>query len=127
MNIAARQRRIGRLGAHLDAFDIEAVLLEDFPLLRGKKKTASQLMPRVHRVIALLKQWLMGTHQSAFSHKHLEYYLDEFTFRFKSAAIKKPLQALLPPRAAGSGGGACPARSDSNFAGSTSRQPAPSF
>lgn len=24
----------------------------------------------------------MGTHQGAVSHEHLEYYLDEFTFRF---------------------------------------------
>jgi hypothetical protein len=39
-------------------------------------------MPRVHRVIPLLKRWLMGTHQGAVSHKHLDYYLDEFTFRF---------------------------------------------
>ena len=50
--------------------------------LRGKKKTASQLMPRVHRVISLLKRWLMGTHQGAVSLEHLDYYLDEFTFRF---------------------------------------------
>ena len=34
-------------------------------------------MPRVHRVISLLKRWLMGTHQGAVSHKHLDYYLDE--------------------------------------------------
>jgi len=47
-----------------------------------KKKTPSALMPRVHRVISLLKRWLMGTHQGAVSHKHLDYYLDEFTFRF---------------------------------------------
>ncbi len=50
--------------------------------LRRKKKTASQLMPRVHRVIALLNRWLMGTHQGAVSHQHLDDYLDEFTFRF---------------------------------------------
>ena len=50
--------------------------------LKGKKKTPSELMPRVHRVISLLKRWLIGTHQGAVSHKHLEYYLDEFTFRF---------------------------------------------
>lgn len=50
--------------------------------LKGRKKTASQLMPRVHRVIALLKRWLIGTHQGAVSRKHLDYYLDEFTFRF---------------------------------------------
>jgi hypothetical protein len=24
----------------------------------------------------------MGTHQGAVSHEHLDYYLDEFTFRF---------------------------------------------
>jgi transposase-like protein len=45
-------------------------------------RTASQLMPRVHRVVSLLKRWLMGTHQGAVSHEHLDYYLDEFTFRF---------------------------------------------
>ena len=50
--------------------------------LKRKKKTPSELLPRVHRVISLLKRWLMGTHQGAVSHKHLDYYLDEFTFRF---------------------------------------------
>jgi len=45
-------------------------------------KTASELMPRVHRVVSLLKRWLMGTHHGAISHEHLDYYLDEFTFRF---------------------------------------------
>jgi transposase-like protein len=50
--------------------------------LKGKKKTASELMPRVHRAISLLKRWLMGTHQGAVSLEHLDYYLDEFTFRF---------------------------------------------
>lgn len=39
-------------------------------------------MPRVHRVASLLKRWLMGTHQGAVAHEHLDYYLDEFTFRF---------------------------------------------
>src|SRR5665811_1181048 len=43
---------------------------------------AHVLMPEVHRVISLLKRWLMGTHQGGVSHKHLDYYLDEFTFRF---------------------------------------------
>lgn len=35
-----------------------------------------------HLVISLLKRWLGGTLQGAASHQHLEYYLDEFTFRF---------------------------------------------
>ena len=56
--------------------------------LRDKKKTPSELLPRVHRVIALLKRWLMGTHQGAVSHKHLDYYLDEFTFRFNRRRSK---------------------------------------
>lgn len=60
----------------------------EITFLRGKKKTASQLMPRAHRVIALLKRWLMGTHQGAVSHKHLDYYLDEFTFRFNRRRSK---------------------------------------
>jgi hypothetical protein len=43
---------------------------------------SEHLMPRVHRVVSLLKRWLLGTHQGAISHDHLDYYLDEFTFRF---------------------------------------------
>ena len=43
---------------------------------------AHQLMPRVHRVASLLKRWLLGTHQGAVREKHVDYYLDEYTFRF---------------------------------------------
>jgi transposase-like protein len=50
--------------------------------LRGHEKSPSDLLPRVHRVISLLKRWLLGTHQGAVSLAHLDYYLDEFTFRF---------------------------------------------
>ena len=39
-------------------------------------------MPGVHRIAALVKRWLLSTHQGSFSEKHLEYYLDEYTFRF---------------------------------------------
>jgi transposase-like protein len=46
------------------------------------EKTASALLPRVHRVIALLKRWLLGIHQGRVSREQLEHYLDEFTFRF---------------------------------------------
>jgi len=56
--------------------------------LKGKEKTPSELMPRVHLAISLLKRWLMGTHQGAVSHKHLDYYLDEFTFRFNRRRSK---------------------------------------
>jgi transposase-like protein len=40
------------------------------------------VLPRVHRVISLLKRWLLGTHQGAIGQDHLNDYLDEFTFRF---------------------------------------------
>ena len=56
--------------------------------LRGRRKEASTLMPRVHRVASLLKRWLLGTHQGAVSHAHLAYYLDEFTFRFNRRKSK---------------------------------------
>lgn len=39
-------------------------------------------MPEVHRGASLLKRWLLGTHQGAVSHDQLDYYLDEYTFRF---------------------------------------------
>lgn len=50
--------------------------------LRGHHELASQLLPRVHRVVSLLKRWLLGTHQGAVTVVHLDFYLDEFTFRF---------------------------------------------
>ncbi len=59
-------------------------------ILKRKKKTPSQLLPRVHRVISLLKRWLLGTHQGAVSQKHLDYYLDEFTFRFNRRRSRSP-------------------------------------
>lgn len=39
-------------------------------------------MPRVHRIASLLKRWLLGTHQGAVRPQQLDYYLDEYTFRF---------------------------------------------
>src|SRR5258708_13066423 len=48
----------------------------------GGKTAATEFLPRVHLVVALLKRWLLGTHQGAASLDHIDYYLDEFTFRF---------------------------------------------
>ncbi len=56
--------------------------------LRGQRKEASNLMPRVHRIASLLKRWLLGTHQGAVAPRHLPYYLDEFTFRFNRRKSK---------------------------------------
>jgi transposase-like protein len=51
-------------------------------VISRSRKTASVLLPRVHRIASLVKRWLPGTHQGAVSRDHLDYYLDEFTFRF---------------------------------------------
>ena len=53
----------------------------------GKK--AHDLLPRVHRVAALLKRWWLGTHQGSIRPKHLQFYLDEFTFRFNRRTSKQ--------------------------------------
>ncbi len=44
-------------------------------------KRADTLLPHVHRVFSNLKTWLRGTHHGV-RPKHLQGYLDEFTFRF---------------------------------------------
>jgi ISXO2 transposase-like protein len=51
-------------------------------VLQRRKRSPVELLPRVHLVASLLKRWLLGTHQGAVSFAHLDYYLDEFTFRF---------------------------------------------
>lgn len=43
---------------------------------------SEKMLPRVHRVASLLKRWLLGTHQGGVQPHHLDFYLDEFTFRF---------------------------------------------
>ena len=45
-------------------------------------KPAHETMPGVHRVAALLQRWMMGTHHGAVQPAQLDYYLDEFVFRF---------------------------------------------
>ena len=39
-------------------------------------------MPRVHRVASLLKRWLLGTHHGGIRVRQLDFYLDEYVFRF---------------------------------------------
>lgn len=51
-------------------------------IIRQNSEVGENLLPNCHLVASLLKRWLVGTHQGAVSHEHLEYYLDEFTFRF---------------------------------------------
>lgn len=51
-------------------------------VLSATGNPAHVALPGVHRIASLLKRWLLGTHQGAVSGKHIDYYLDEYTFRF---------------------------------------------
>lgn len=57
-------------------------------VLSSSPEPAHVVMPGVHRIAALLKRWLLGTHQGAASARHLDYYLDEYTFRFNRRASR---------------------------------------
>lgn len=54
----------------------------DHRVVRSTALVGENLLPRANRVASLLQRWLLGTHQGAVAHSHLDYYLDEFTFRF---------------------------------------------
>lgn len=49
---------------------------------------AHVVMPRVHRIASLLDRWWLGIHHGAIRPSHLDYYLDEFTFRFNRRSSK---------------------------------------
>ena len=56
--------------------------------IKASGRPAHETLPRVHRVASLLKRWMLGTHQGSVSPEHLDYYLDEFTFRFNRRASR---------------------------------------
>ena len=51
-------------------------------VVRRESSVGDNLLPLANRVTSLLKRWLLGTHQGAVRPSHLDFYLDEFTFRF---------------------------------------------
>jgi len=57
-------------------------------VVRKDPDLGDNLLPLANRIASLLKRWLLGTHQGAVQHSHLEYYLDEYTFRFNRRASK---------------------------------------
>jgi len=109
--------RTDGLPAYLDLAGYD----HDRKVQRNQPK-GEHLLPRAHRVISLFKRWLMGTHQGAVSHHHLDDYLNEFVFRFnrrKSASRGKlffrlaqqavqvapaPYATLITPQHVGDGG-----------------------
>ena len=57
-------------------FDSECMIEEDSPL------------PNCHRVISLLKGWILGTLQGSVGKEHMQAYLNEFVFRFNRRSSK---------------------------------------
>ena len=78
----ARQRRPYRWVARLRPGESDTAIAIGSRFFADTTSWPSEMLPRVHRVVSLLKRWLLGTHQGAVSRAHLDYYLDEFTFRF---------------------------------------------
>ena len=51
-------------------------------VMLGSDLAAHASMPGVHRVASLIKRWILGTHQGSVQPDQLDFYLDEFVFRF---------------------------------------------
>jgi len=51
-------------------------------VMLGSDVPAHVSMAGVHRVAALVKRWILGTHHGSVQPVHLDAYLDEFVFRF---------------------------------------------
>lgn len=66
-------------------------------------RAGAKELPRVHRVAALVKRWILGTFQGRVSGKQLQAYLDEFTFRFnrRGSALRGQLFYRLLQTCAG--------------------------
>lgn len=53
-----------------------------------QKCSEDSTLPHVHTVVSLIKRWILGTMQGSISREYLEYYCDEFTFRFNRRKSK---------------------------------------
>lgn len=51
-------------------------------VIRQESAVGNDMLPKCHRVAGLLKRWLDGTMHGAVRPQYLDYYLDEYTFRF---------------------------------------------
>jgi transposase-like protein len=57
------------------------------------------LLPRAHRVVSLLKRWLLGTHQGAIGHAHLGLLPRRIHIPIQSPYLSLAGQVVLPPSA----------------------------
>lgn len=61
-----------------------------------KPTPESKPLPHFHTAVSNLKTWLRGTHHGGVRRKHLQAYLEEFTFRFnRRANLQAAFQTLL--------------------------------
>ncbi len=52
------------------------------------KLDKDDITPNIHKIASLLKRWLLGTHQNYTSPEQLNYYLDEYAFRYNRRKSK---------------------------------------
>jgi len=62
--------------------DWEALGCRHRPRVQKTPAEAGRHLPWVHQITGNLKTWLRGTHHGRVEARHLQEYLDEFTFRF---------------------------------------------
>src|SRR5450755_502964 len=74
------------LGRREVAFVLDVLLRQE--RCRGRHGRLALILQTQSLLARCKIRWLMGTHQGAVSHKHLDYYLDEFTFRFNRRKSK---------------------------------------
>lgn len=55
-------------------------------IVKKDATVGNNLLPKCNMIASLLKRWLLGTHQGRA--QHIDYYLDEFTFRFNRRTSK---------------------------------------
>ena len=56
---------------------------------KGRSKDDRNRLPHVHRVIALVKRWMLWTHQGSIRPRHLDAHLDEFVLRFNRNSLPR--------------------------------------
>jgi transposase-like protein len=59
------------------------------PVVQGKGEDAKYML-YVHHIFSNLKTWLLGTHHGAVKRKHLQAYLNEYTYRFNRRDWRGP-------------------------------------
>ena len=60
----------------------------DHVVIRKKDDLGRDLLPLVGQVVSRLNSWLVRSYQGSVRTSHIDFYLDEFTFRFNQGASK---------------------------------------